>query len=306
MLLIRHTSVPIHFFNSIIPNYITSNQLCTDESEYSIERQYPSKLYINTFTTQTETVLLYQSCYEETISLDSTGISYGSGDYKIILSTSGLITERAGKQLFNYALNEETSSTHFLGIYSGTGYYLGSSKYIINGYYGDWVIIKLPNPIILTKYRFYYRPLQINRAPSLFRYYGSMDGITFSEIVETHNDTIPLKSGSYPSGKYEKILNSSFTTPYLYIGFVLNKIIGAGNTLNFNEVQIFGKEYLVKVKPSYISSNVILNMLSPYDEIIDREIAITGLSDIYMTSNGINNLYIISNNFYRGSNINLN
>ncbi len=61
----------------------------------------------------------------------------------------------------------------------------------------------------------------------------------------------------------------------------------------------------MKIKPSYISSNVIPNILSPYDKIIDRQNAITGLSDIYMTSNGINNLYISSNNFYRGSNINL-
>ena len=61
----------------------------------------------------------------------------------------------------------------------------------------------------------------------------------------------------------------------------------------------------MKIKPSYISSNVIPNILSPYDRIIDRQNAITGLSDIYMTSNGINNLYISSNNFYRGSNINL-
>jgi hypothetical protein len=76
--------------------------------------------------------------------------------------------------------------------------------------------------------------------------------------------------------------------------------------LNFNEIQLFGKEYIVKVKPSYISSNVIPNILSAYDKIIDRENAIFGLSDIYMTSNGINNLYISSNNFYRGSNINLN
>jgi hypothetical protein len=56
-----------------------------------------------------------------------------------------------------------------------------------------------------------------------------MDGITFTEIVEGHNDTIPLTSVNYPSGKYEKMLNSSFTTPYLYIGFVVNKIIGAGS-----------------------------------------------------------------------------
>ncbi len=52
-----------------------------------------------------------------------------------------------------------------------------------------------------------------------------------------------------------------------------------------------------KVKPSYVSSNVIPDILSPYDKIIDKQIAITVLSDVYMTSNGINYLYISSNNY---------
>jgi hypothetical protein len=68
--------------------------------------------------------------------------------------------------------------------------------------------------MILRKFRFYHRATQIVRAPSLFKCYGSMEGLTFSEIVEAHNDTTPLTSGRYPSGKYEKILNSSFTSPY--------------------------------------------------------------------------------------------
>ncbi len=68
-----------------------------------------------------------------------------------------------------------------------------------------------------------------------------MDSITFSEIIEAHNDTTPLISGSYASGKCEKILNSNFTTPYSYIGFVVNKIIGAGNILNFKEIQLSEK-----------------------------------------------------------------
>jgi hypothetical protein len=63
------------------------------------------------------------------------------------------------------------------------GTYNTSNNYIINGYYGEWLIIKLPNPIILTRFRFYPRPLLIFRSPGLWKCYGSNDGITFTEIL---------------------------------------------------------------------------------------------------------------------------
>jgi hypothetical protein len=144
---------------------------------------------------------------------------------------------------------------------------------------GDWVIIKLPNPILLTKFRIYAKiKLFVDRAPSLWRCYGSKDGITFTEITEASNNVSALTSTNYQSNVYEKSLASSFNTEYQYIGFTINKLVGGTNSIlfNFAELQIFGKELIVKVKPLYISFNVIPNTLSPYDKIIDTENAITG------------------------------
>jgi hypothetical protein len=166
------------------------------------------------------------------------------------------------------------------------------------------VIIQLPIFLILTKFRFYNRPTQVIRAPSLWKCYGSLDGITFTEIVEASNSVTALISSAYASSRYEKILNTSFNTPYKYFGFVFNKVVGSGAILNFSEIQLFGKEHLEL--PIYISSNVLPNILSPYDKTIDRQNAIIGLSNIYTTSNITNNLYISSNNFYNGQNIILN
>jgi hypothetical protein len=47
-------------------------------------------------------------------------------------------------------------------------------------------------------------------------------------------------------GYYEKTLASTFNTPYLYIGFTVNKLVGTSSpdSLNFAEFQIFGKERL--------------------------------------------------------------
>ncbi len=88
------------------------------------------------------------------------------------------------------------------------GYYAynGSNvnSYIEDSYKGDWVFIKFPTELILTRYKF--RFSTATRAPGLFRFYGSIDGINFTQIVEASNDTIPLVSGYYPSSIYEKIL----------------------------------------------------------------------------------------------------
>jgi len=284
--------------------YISSNQIYKKYDTYAIELQYPSKLY-DTFTTQTATTFLGQASYQESITLNNTGISYGVGQYDIYVSSSGLMSNRAGKQLFNYVLNEEADSCHFLSVYNASGFYTGTADYINSGYYGDWVVIKLPNPIILTKFSFYMRPTIPGiptRAPSLWKCYGSIDGITFIEIVEASNTTA-LTSGNYTSSKYEKKLNTTFNTPYIYIGFCYNKIIGSGGLLNFAELQIFGKELLET--PIYVSSNVLKSILSSYSTTIDTNSNI----NIYIntnnsnTSNFINNLSSSTNtNFINTSN----
>jgi hypothetical protein len=55
-----------------------------------------------------------------------------------------------------------------------------------------------------------------------------------------------LSESSYNLGYYEKTLVSSFTTLYNYIGFSFNSLVGTSGatTLNFAELQLFGKEIL--------------------------------------------------------------
>jgi hypothetical protein len=117
----------------------------------------------------------------------------------------------------------------------------------------------------------------------------------------------------------------------LYIGFAFRKLVGGtdATVLNFNELQLFGKELLIdpSIIPKYISSNVLPNILVPYDTIVQRHNAITSLSNLYissnvgnnillnylpnnslskqlyMSSNTVENLYISSNKFYKTSNI---
>jgi len=218
-------------------------QIATNIPTLIDERQYPPKLYTSS-TPEVELIYMNQNpVYYETITLNTDNITYGSGTYELYYSSS-ILGSRI-KNLFNYILNDSTPHMGASRYNTSTGEYLYPtySNYIVDGYFGDWLIIKLPNPIILTKYIIYNRPVFIERAPSLWRCYGSKDGVNYTEIQTGSNDLTALNITDYQSGFYEKILNQLIE--YQYIGFVFKKIVGgisAANVLNFAEIQLFGIE----------------------------------------------------------------
>jgi hypothetical protein len=113
---------------------------------------------------------------------------------------------------------------------------------------------------MLTRYRIYQRSDFPLRSPSEWKVYGSNDGITFTPITEAHQ-LVRLLSTDYTFGYYHKALASTFTTQYQYIGFVFNKILSTSGetTLNFAELQLFGKEIISNTIDSniYTTSNAV-------------------------------------------------
>lgn len=227
------------------------------------ERQYPPKEY-DTYieqTTNTGEILnvIPTTYYKEVITLNTDNITYGSGDYILFSSSTSQEVPTARKRnLFNNVLNNELGAFWGnTGNYSITdGYYLLNNDCIKNDYKGDWLIVKLPVAIILSKYRFYPRTGVVIRCPSLFRFYGSNDGVNWIELIDASNDTNPLTLDNYSSGFYEKIFNNSIKTPFQYIGFVVNKIIGNETTndfifLNIAQFELFGSEKIVRVKQRF-------------------------------------------------------
>jgi hypothetical protein len=239
--------------------YLTSNHLYNLISTYSSERQYPSKLYT---TTQPEDVvsLLGKLVYRNLLYLDNSGIAYGSGFYETY-SSSTYDTATSKNKLFNFNTSETTNSAQWgISLYnSGTGNYQGDNS-IDGNYYGDWVILKMPQPIMLTRFRIYQNTQFPNRSPSEWKVYGSNDGITFTPIAEAHQLTRLLAS-DYTSYYYNKALAATFTTQYQYFGFVFGKLVSTSGatTLNFAELQIFGKEIISNTINSniYTTSNAV-------------------------------------------------
>jgi hypothetical protein len=223
----------------------------TDNSflQYTEERKYPSKL----FNTSTDEVFSSNDVfnispipyYKQTITLTTTGITYGSGTYE--LYSSSILTSLdqnlyRKRDLLNSNLNEVGGLWDINSYTGANSTYNGINNYIVNGYFGEWVIIKLPKPIILSRFRFYTNNTLIDRCPSLWKCYGSVDGITFTEILQASNDANDnsLTIESYPNLFFEKTL-INFNTPYLYIGWTINKTINS-SVLGIAEIQIFGKE----------------------------------------------------------------
>lgn len=223
-------------------------QLASINADMTLERQYPPKAY-NTFTSETTITgelqnILPTTFYKQIITLNTTDINYGFGDY-IIYSSSTYTSQYDKKLLFNNNQNEVGGHWQVDNYTLNTGIY-NKFNYIVNDYLGDWIIIKIPNSILLTKYRIY-RSLDNtlkNRAPSEWKVYGSNNGINWEEIIDA-SQIIRLNDTSYINGLYEKITNVIKT--YIYIGFVFNKTMpdnNYNNTLHFAEIQLFGREYL--------------------------------------------------------------
>jgi hypothetical protein len=246
--------------------YLTSNHIYNLSNVYSSERQYPPKLYNNTSPEDT-TTLLNKLVYRNILYLDNNNITYGNGFYEVY-SSSTYDTPTTKNKLFNFDTAETTDTPRWgISLYnSGTGDYQGDNS-IDNIYYGDWVILKMPQPILLTRYRIYQNTQFPNRAPSEWKVYGSNDGITFTQITEAHQLTRLLAS-DYTFYYYNKALATTFTTSYQYIGFVFNKLVSTSGatTLNFVELQIFGKEILSNsiVSNIYTTSNAVRNIVQ-YD-----------------------------------------
>jgi len=188
------------------------------------------------------------------------GGSGGNGGSGIVIIR--FLKSTTKKELFNLNTNDYISPFKSFQYNTSTGNYLTTNRYI-NNYYGDWIIIKKPYAIYLTKYRIYNNPSFIQRAPSLFKIFASTDGSIYDEIINASNNTTALTTSSYSSGYFEKIVNY-FTKPYLYFALVVNKIIAGvsdSHLLNISEFQIFGEEIL-NITPNISldsSSNLILS-----------------------------------------------
>ena len=192
-----------------IPNPIT----ILKDSE---ERMYPP---VRNFTADTTTI---------------SGQTYGNGKYIV----TGSSFWDSSESLFNLFNGTNVGWTQSIGEYDGTpaGTYTGGFSF--EGFPGEWIKIQLPVSIKLTKYIIETSSIGgVNRAPSIYKIFGSNDNTIWKEIVYK---SIALVSGNYISNKFEEIVYSD--NYYKYFVLVISKNIGIDGLLSIGEWSIYGKE----------------------------------------------------------------
>ena len=270
------------------------------------EKLFPPKLY-NSSTSEITTTFLGKTVYYQTFTLNTTDITYGSGVYEIYASTSYLTDKLT---LFNFINHEAYPHWGNNQYNQPSGTYNGANFIVDDGFIGDWIILKLPTSISLSKFSFYQRTDIPSRSPALYRTYGSIDGINFIRIAEASNE---ITAANYINNIHTNVLSTP-SLIYNYIGFTFNKLVGGDNyavVLNFAEIKIYGYEaisYLqeggINLEKKYISSNILSQQKYINSNSIIDNLSFFISSNILSKQNYINSNSIIDNlSFIVSSNI---
>jgi len=158
---------------------------------------------------------------------------YGDGNYVVDSSSSGSAAYNAFKDYVNMSFD-------FGNYNNSTGYYQ-LPDYIKSDYLGDYLQIKLPQMIKLTKYKFK-QVINLDSGPlSDYKIYGSNDGSNWVELFHR------TSTFSYINGVFEE--NVYTTERYYYFALVVRRInnyeySNPFNKLWFDKFEIYGKELL--------------------------------------------------------------
>ena len=209
----------------------------------SVERQYPSDYARLNYFNNTKT---YTAPAREIYNVENT---YATGEY--IVETSSFNSTYPSYPLV-YIFNSIQSSPHYAAM-SKINYNMSSgvyektynNKYIDNGYEGDWVYIKLPTRIQLTKYSFAaqsYASAQNNRLPGKFRIYGATNDTDWNLLVD---NTITLTDINHA---INSVTNNAYLATVTDVNDFYNRFLIVFKTtisysiVNMSEFNIFGKE----------------------------------------------------------------
>jgi len=194
--------------------------------------QYPpsSLGYISTENTTLPT-------WYSTISSNTNKYTHGLGQYTTVSSSvyqSNIISYPI-TGLFNYA-NENNIAYFSSNTYNiGTGFYsFPTYNSTLDGsYYGEWVYLQMPNPIIPTRIEILQNITYPNRSPGRYKLYASNDGISWTLLHDNSVTTITYIN-------YTHVRTISSNRYFKYIAIVINKLFGNENWLNFAQFRIFG------------------------------------------------------------------
>jgi hypothetical protein len=177
-------------------------------------------------------------------------------------------------KLFNYIISGNNNNSYFSADNYNNGVAKTTTK-MFNGYAGEWIMIDFGQLINLNKIKIYPRITDTNKAPGEFRIYATDDESKYN--TESNIDwgqpifsqSTRLTESSYNNAVTITINNP---TPYRFYAFVVNKLSGNANHLNFNELEFYHK-------PS--TETMSLSLMKQDSDFFEENCARFGISDEY-------------------------
>ena len=187
------------------------------------------------------------------------GQTYGNGVYEDQSSVYNNVENHKAFSAFNTTLKPTVcaANQYASGVYQG-------SNYKVSDYLGDWIQIKFPVKIQLTKYGIKQRPGTDNSkfSPGKFKIYGSNDGTSWDELVHKSNTITYNLTIEQSNDHFEE--NVSINNAYQYFVLVVNELHGSVDHLKFDEWYIYGKELEVESVSIYSSHSTDEFIYPPY------------------------------------------
>ena len=294
---------------SYIENTIT-RVLAKDSNIYTSQKRYPIGVFdvfsINYIPGTYNSIYGYKETISENIIENNSVITY---NYEIYSSTNVINDKRLlfyyqnylNKTVYSWGSNnyDATNISTFTDKNISTALknsdFYNISSSVLGGirYYGDYIIIKLNDPIILSKFIFYIPPDNIANAPGNWICYASNDAIHWTHIINASCDlNTQLNRSSYIKFNsfllyYQKIVDS-LDVAYMYYGFVFNKLVATfynealnyipGTTLQLNKIELYGKLKIESIYVTTVNLNSRLNNYSTIDQLnskLNKDITFT-------------------------------
>jgi hypothetical protein len=274
-----------------------SKVLSQENAVYTSQKRYPFNNVINN-TPPSPILLTYYSSFfgiKETITEDIlVNNTTSTITYDIYSSTSSGYANKY--LLFNYQTPNPSyiiswgennyegqysvfkSSNVSTGIENSAFYNIGLNVSEFNKtYYGDYIIFKFNQPVILTKFLFYALNNKINSAPGNWVCFAandngtSIDNWTYIKDASIASDA-QLNRSSYlfineTLLSYQKTVEMG-NLQFQYYAFVFNKLIfsflNPGTTLQLTRIELYAK---YRIEPSYITKTLFNNTLANYSTV---------------------------------------
>ena len=190
-------------------------------------KRYPPKTW-NSITGESDATINGKSCRLTSFTLNSSGITYGSGTYNIYYIPLVLNYLYPATWFFDNIDDVNDAGGHLENTYNtSNGIYQGSYFLVDSSYKGSWFVIQMPVSIVLRNYFIIQRSGLLNRAPRIFRLYGSTNSTNWT-LLDDVTDAV------YTSQTFYKNINNN--NSYNYYGVVVNSIFPNNDSVcNFIE-----------------------------------------------------------------------